>query len=386
MIERPSLALALVLTAASSFALFVDGAAAQEPLPAEEFTVKAAIDPGPNLFVYQESLDGPGAIVVYDAESLRMKGTMTSGAFGQMLVEPTGKTAFAQSTFLKRYAYGDMEHVLQIYDVATLSPKSEVILPPKAAMALSYANLLQPSADGRLIFVQNATPASSITIVDLSAGKVLEELPTPGCWGIYPAATGAAFMTMCGDGSLMTFAPGADGRFAETGTTLDMFDPDADALFTTGLRAGTDYAFVSFKGNILTVADGGPVPTRSGGFSMVEGVEGGWTPGGYQMVAYSPAQKRLFVLMHSGGYEGSHKNPAEEIWAVDLEAGKVVGRAAFPGFWSITVGHGDKPALYGISLEMKVVRFDVDLSNGLTLTETASAPLAGYPFLLAATP
>ncbi|WP_181702551.1 amine dehydrogenase large subunit [Chthonobacter albigriseus] len=367
------------------FAAFATPAWAQDPLPEEEFIVKQAIDPGPNLFVYQESLDGPGTIVVFGADTLSMKGTMTSGAFGQMLVEPTGKTAFAQSTFMKRYAYGAMEHVLQIYDVATLTPKSEVILPPKAAMALSYVNLLQHSADGKYVFVQNATPASSITIVDLSAGTVLEELPTPGCWGIYPAATGAGFMTMCGDGSLMSYAP-KDGKFVEVATTPAIFDPDVDALFTTGMRVGGDYAFISFKGDVSLVSDADGVPKSSGVFSMVDGVEGGWAPGGYQMVAYSPDLKLLFVLMHSKSYEGSHKNPAEELWAVDVATKKVVGRTPFAGFWSFTVSSGAKPALFGISLEMKVVRFDIDVSSGLSLTQTGEAGLTGYPFLLAATP
>lgn len=378
MLMRPTLGLALTLLA-------VAPAAAQEALAPETLSVKAAIDPGPNLFVYQESLDGPGTIAVYAADTLAMKGTMPSGAFGNMMVEPTGKTAYAQSTFLKRYAYGDMEQVLQIYDVATLTPKSEVILPPKAAMALAYLNLLRLSADGAFAFVQNATPASSITIVDLAAGSVKEELPTPGCWGIYPAATGSSFMTLCGDGSVMNYGL-KDGAFAEIATTSDLFDPDADALFSTAVRTEDATAFVSFKGNLVLVGDADGTPKKASGFNFVEGVEGGWAPGGYQMVTYSPGLKLLFVLMHSGSYEGSHKNPAEELWAIDPATGKVVGRAPFAGYWSVEVGPGEKPALYGISAEMKVVRFDVDVSAGLTLTETGSAGLTGYPFLLAATP
>lgn len=378
MLLRPTLGLALTLLAAGPLA-------AQEPLKPETLSVKEAIDPGPNLFVYQESLDGPGTIAVYAADTLVMKGTMTSGAFGNMMVDPTGKTAYAQSTFLKRYAYGDMEQVLQIYDVATLTPKSEVILPPKASMSLAYLNLLRPSADGAFAFVQNATPASSITIVDLKAGKVLEELPTPGCWGIFPAATGSNFITMCGDGSLMSYGL-KDGKFAEIATTADVFDPDGDALFSTGVRTGETNAFVSFKGNVMLVADGDGTPKKTETFSLVDGVEGGWAPGGYQLVTYSPDLKLLFVLMHSNSYEGSHKNPAEELWAIDPVAKKVVGRAPFAGFWSVEVGPGPKPAIYGISAEMKVVRFDVDVSAGLKLTQTSEAGLVGYPFLLAATP
>lgn len=377
-LSRPTLGLAVALALTGPLA-------AQEPLKPETLSVKAAIDPGPNVLVYQESLDGPGTIAVFAADTLAMKGTMTSGAFGNMLVEPAGKTAYAVSTFLKRYAYGDMEHVLQIYDVATLTPKSEVILPPKAAMALAYLNLLRSSGDGSLVFVQNATPASSITIVDPVAGKVLEELPTPGCWGIYPGAAGTGFMTMCGDGSLMSYGQ-KDGKFAEVATTPEVFDPDGDALFSTAVRTGDAYAFISFKGNLTLVSDADGVPKAVDRFSFVEGIEGDWAPGGYQMVAWSPDLKLLFVLMHSKSYEGSHKNPAEELWAIDPVARKVVGRAPFAGFWSFEVGPGPKPAVFGISAEMKVVRFDVDVSSGLSLTKTGEAGLTGYPFLLAASP
>ena len=48
------------------------------PLPPETMSVKAAIDPGPNVFVYQESLDGPGTIAVFGADDLAMKGTMST--------------------------------------------------------------------------------------------------------------------------------------------------------------------------------------------------------------------------------------------------------------------------------------------------------------------
>jgi methylamine dehydrogenase heavy chain len=377
--NRPTIGLAIC-------AALVLPAAAQDPLPPETMSVKAAIDPGPNVYVYQESLDGPGTIAVFGADDFAMKGTMTTGAFGQMLVDPAGKTAYAQSTFMKRYAYGDLEHVLQIYDVATLTPKSEVILPPKAAMALSYKPLLQSSADGKYVFVQNATPASSITVVDLAAGTVAQEIPTPGCWGIYPTAGGSDFTTVCGDGSLATYVIGPDGKTATDKTTPGIFDPDADAIFATAARDDEGLVFVSFKGEVLRVADGPDGPKKTESFSIVSGVEGGWAPGGYQMMAYSPELKLLFVAMHAGSYEGSHKNPSQEIWAIDLAKKAVVGRAPAENIASFTVSGGDKPVMYALAIDARLIRYTVDTASGLTLTAAGEVPVTGYPFLVATSP
>jgi Methylamine dehydrogenase heavy chain (MADH). len=368
------------------FAALSGAAAAQEPLAPETLSVKATIDPGPNVYVYQESLDGPGTIAVFAADTLAMKGTMTSGSFGTMFIDRSGETAYAQSTFLKRYAYGDMESVLQIYDVATLTPTSEVILPPKAQMALSYAALLQKTADGRFMLVQNATPASSITVVDLASGTVTLEIPTPGCWGIYPWGEGAGFSTVCGDGSFMSYALAEDGASAADTTTADIFDPDADPIFATAARDEDGLVFVSFKGDVLRVADGAAGAKLTDRFSMVEGVEGGWAPSGYNLVAYSPELKRLFVTMHSGAYEGSHKNPSEELWAVDLAGRALGGRAKLEMVGSLTVGPGPAPALFALALDARLMRFDIDASSGLTLTPSGEVPLVGYPFLVAATP
>lgn len=373
-----------IFAVAASVALSAP-ALAQDPLPPETFGVMSAIAPGPNVIVYQESLSGPGSLVVLGADDLAMKGTMPSGSFGTMLVDPAGKVAYSLSTFLKRYAYGPMETVLQIYDVDTLTVKSEVILPPKGVMALSYAALLQQSADGKFIFAQNATPASSVTVVDLAAGAVAQEIPTPGCWGIYPATTGSSFSTICGDGSLMTYALSADGKTATETTGLDIFDPDADPVFATTARSEAGIVMVTFLGNVIIASDADGTPKKVDSFSLTEGVEGGWVPGGYNLVTYSSGLKLLFVLMHSGGYDGSHKNPSEEVWAVDLAKKAVVGRMPLAGALSITAAPGDKPVLYTLMADIKLVRHELDLAAYATKV-AGELPLVDLPFLATATP
>ena len=87
----------------------------------ETFSVKEAIEPGPNIFVGKQEWGGASSIEVYSADDLTNKGNMTAGAIIQLLVAPDGKTAYAQSTFMKRYTYGPIEQVLNVYDVNTLS-------------------------------------------------------------------------------------------------------------------------------------------------------------------------------------------------------------------------------------------------------------------------
>ena len=68
---------------------------------------------------------------------------------------------------MKRITYGEAEMVLQAFDVATLRLVREVALPPKFAMLYPYGSMLAESADGKYVYVQNATPATSVTVVDV---------------------------------------------------------------------------------------------------------------------------------------------------------------------------------------------------------------------------
>ena len=110
------------------------------------------------------------------------------------MISPDGKSAYSQSSYLKRIMYGDHEQVLQVFDVATLTPTKEVILPNKAAMVAAYTPLLEESADGKFIYVQNATPATSVTVVDMPEKKQAAEVPTPGCWGIFVVRSSATVL------------------------------------------------------------------------------------------------------------------------------------------------------------------------------------------------
>jgi methylamine dehydrogenase heavy chain len=148
-----------------------------------------------------------------------------------------------------------------------------------------------------------------------------------------------------------------------------IFDADADALFSSADRWGDKWVFASYGGNIYIVDVEGETATLTDRIMLSQGVEGNWRAGGYQPIAVHDKTGMAYVLMHSNGVEGSHKNPAEEIWAVDLAKKEVVGRATSVPAIGLTVSQGDTPALFAIDgLKAEMVRYDL--------------PAAGQPFAL----
>jgi methylamine dehydrogenase heavy chain len=144
--------------------------------------------------------------------------------------------------------------VLEVWDAQTLAFKHEVLLPPRRAQTLNYRGLVSVSANGRFVWVQNATPASSITVVDLAEKKVATEIQTPGCWGTLPAAAHPArFGMLCSDGRITTVTLDEQGQEAGRQLSDVLFDPDRDAWFHSAERIGDRYFFLSFQGRITEV-------------------------------------------------------------------------------------------------------------------------------------
>jgi hypothetical protein len=72
---------------------------------------------------------------------------------------------------------------------------------------------------------------------------------------------------------------------------------------------------------------------------------GHWRPSGWQIVA-SDEQKLLYVLMQPGAHEGTHKDPATEVWVYNVATKTRVKRLRLvrPGS-SISLTHGAEPLL-----------------------------------------
>lgn len=299
-----------------------------------------------------------------DGDALKLDGMVATGFAGLPTLAPDRSELYVATTYYPRLSRGERTDVVDIYDPATLAWKAEVVIPPKHAQALPYKGVIRLSADGRLLFVQNATPASSVTVVDVKARKFLAEVPTPGCWIILPAASvPSRFSTLCGDGTLLTVTLDDEGKPKSQKRSEKFFDPDGDPLFVQAENIGDRYYFVSFKGQVHTANLGGEQASFEAPWPLVAGtdVRGGWRPGGYQPLALHEATGRVFVAMHAKGKDGSHKDPAKEIWAFDLATQKRVARAPGHNAVAIAVSRNAQPRLFAIDgLKMGLAVYDAD--------------------------
>jgi methylamine dehydrogenase heavy chain len=323
-----------------------------------------------------------GRIHIVDPKAGAYLGQVPTGLSGFAAFSPDGDKLYVATTYYDRLTRGNKADVLEIYDVATLALGGEVLLPPKRAMVTTYKGMIDTTADGRFALVQNATPASSVTVVDLESRSVAGEIDTAGCWAIFPSqAAPRRFATVCGDGTLEAIELDDAGRQASRTKSQPLFDPDADPIFIQAESIGDVHYWVSFNGKLVAADLSTAEPTILEPWDFAGGVEGDWRPGGYNPLAAHPGTGKLYVGMHSGGAEGSHKNPAEEIWALDLAARTVETRAPGHEALALSVTAGDAPLVYALELGMNVVALDP--ANGLAevarmdaVAETATYAIA----------
>ena len=379
-----STALSLLFIAAGGPLMAQDGAEAFEP---QTLTVEERIAEGPNLVVLDQAWAGPSKINVIGADDFSMKGNIGSGSTAQMALSEDGRTLYSASVYFERYSYGTVTAVLQVYDVPTLTLTREIEISNKLAQAESQPALLSLIEDGAYVLAQNATPATSVSVVDVEAGEQIAEIPTPGCWGIVPAAEGLGFSTLCGDGTIKTITFAGDGTFSEPASSEQIFDPDLDALFTNGVRTPDGVVFASFKGNLYVVDDSGPAPSLARRIEVGSTQLGAWAPGGSEVIAYSAAADTVFLLMHANAREGSHKDAAQEIWAVDMERGAVVGRVAANAETGIVADASDPPILYTAGEGGGVFRYGTLPGEEMAISEDGfSENLGGFLTVMAVTP
>ncbi len=310
-------------------------------LPAETLTTAPGPTTNERIYVNDLALNHlPDTRVrVFDARNGKLLGMFSTGFVGNFALSAKADELYVASTYHSRTWRGERVDVLEVHDTASLAFKYEIVLPTKRAQELNYRGLVRPTANGRFVLVQNATPASSITVVDLQQRKVATEVPTPGCYLAYPAASHASrFSMLCGDGKVATVTLDDQGQVSERRISDKFFDADTDAWFQHAEQNGDRYWFVSFKGQLTEVDLGGPVAVVKGSRALVDaaGQRAGWRPGGYQAFAVDPSGRWLVVAMHDKGTEGSHKRPAKQLWIFDLSSGKRVATAAGHNSVSLT--------------------------------------------------
>ena len=382
------LVLACSALLASQLALPAHSWAQDDTFVPETLSAKATVDLGPKVFVnVQNWSGGPSVVRFYSADDLSVVGTVDAGAQSHFAISKDGKTVYMASGFYSRLSSGEGEHVLQIFDVDTATLTKEIQLPLKVSQYTDDASLMQLSADEKYLYLQNATPATSVTVVDLEKGEVVQEVPSPGCFGIYPTLEGHSYSTICGDGTFTTMTLSVDGTSFESKKSEVIFDPEEDPIYLSFDRAGSDLLFISFKGVVHRLADAEGVITAVSTTPIAEGVEGDWGTAGYTVVSYNEPNGILFVPMASGRYDGSHHHDAEEIWAYDLANQKLLYRSPVEGITSVITTDDAVPTLFGLDIGgSRVVKYDVDPEAKFAARPVAEHGTSGFTTTLAAKP
>ncbi len=342
------------------------GAQAAAPVPDElpaETLGSTVLSPAATERIYVADIAinhiNDGRIRVFDAPTGRLLGMIPLGYVGNFTLSAKADQLYVATTYLSRGVRGERVDLLEIYDTGNLGFKEEIILPTRRAQALSYRGLVRTTANGQFVLVQNATPATSITVVDLNQRKAVAEVQTPGCWGLLPAASHPSrFSMLCGDGRVATVTLDEQGQVADRQATEKLFDADDDAWFHHAEQVGDRYWFVSFKGLLTELDLGGATAQLKSTLSLVTARQraANWRPGGYQLFSVDPSGRWLVVAMHDKGTEGTHKRPAKELWTFDLSSGRQVATSPGYGTASLTLSHSGKrlQALDGETGELRV--------------------------------
>ena len=332
----------------------------QAELPVEQITV-AQLPPASPYRLYFTDLALPhlpdGRLYVIDGRTLKLEGVLSTGSFAQTTLPPDRSEIYAVTTYFSKLNRGERHEEIDVFDAATLKLKAEIPYPARHVQALPSVATMRTSADGRLILIQNATPATSVSIVDRRLEKMVAEVPTPGCFGVYPAKSVNRFATLCGDGTMLTVTYDKDGNPIGKKKSARFFDPDDDALFTPGAQAGDVYHFLSFKGNWQSVNIAQEAAVAEPFWPMVtpKDAKQGWRPGGTQPLALHVDSGIAYVTMHPKGAEGSHKNPAHEIWVFDVAGKTRLSRVKAHDISGLAVTQGSTPRLFAFAIERPAI-------------------------------
>lgn len=356
-----------------------------EPLPLEDVGESVVISEYKDSFVFAHNmnfysiLDGNIGLIDVAADTQEFKGMLAAGQMALFAESTVRNELYVAESYYSRGSRGTETDVLTIYDKMTLAPIDEIILPGgKRFQSVTQKGAFQLIDNDRLAVVFNFTPASSVTIVNLETRKVQQEFPITGCMLTFPLK-GAAFATLCGNGSVASYSIAADGSVKEV--VSDPFNNiDDDPMFMKSGRLDDVEYFPTFQGNVRPIDVSTDIAKPLEQWSLVTKAERAqnWRPSGWQIVTAKP-NGNLFVLMQKNAVEGSHKEGGSEVWVFDVTTKKKIQTIKLRnGGLTIEVTHGNTGYLVVTNADMKldVYTLNGDLQRTITVNDIAT------PFLI----
>lgn len=306
------------------------------------------------------------------SDSREVKGELQARDSATLLVPDKRPEFYVADTVWSRGVRGTRTDFITIYDTQTLNAIGEIVLPgTKRALITAMEGLFTFTDDQKMALVFNFTPASSVAVVDLIKRQVLSEIDIPGCSLVYPSGN-RGFSTLCSSGTLLTVRLDPAGAVAGRSETKAFNPLDTDPLFTASTLVGGVRYFPSLHGRVQPIDMRGDEVKVLPDWQLVTAADTAnqWRPSGWQIVA-SDEQKLLYVLMQPDAHEGTHKDPATEVWVFNVATKTRVKRIRLvrPGS-SISLTHGADQLLLVQSGE----RLDVYEAAGGALVRSLDLP------------
>jgi methylamine dehydrogenase heavy chain len=276
------------------------------------------------------------------ADSREVKAQLQAHDSATLLVSEKLPEIYVADTVWSLGVRGTRTDFITIYDAQTMNVAGEIVLPgAKRALITAMEGLFAFTDDQRMALVFNFTPAASVAVVDLAKRQPLGEIDIPGCSLVYPSGA-RGFSTLCSSGTLLTVHLDANGAVAGK-TESKRFNPlDTDPLFTGSAGLNGVRYFPSLHGRIQPIDMKGEDVKILPDWPLVSASEkaDNWRPSGWQLIA-SDEKSLLYVLMQPEAGEGTHKDPATEVWVFNPSTKTRVKRMRLvrPGS-SIALTHG----------------------------------------------
>ncbi len=291
-----------------------------------------------------------GRAHLIDGDTGRYFGSLNTGYVHAKLVLPTHyREIYSAETYYSRHVGGVRSDMVRIYDPVNLSLIDEIPIPNKRATTIPRTTNSALTEDNRFMAVFNLTPATSISIVDLQTRKFVGEIELPGCALAIPAG-GMRFLSLCSDGSALSFSLDKQGKLAEKKRSKPFFSVEKDPILENAVRYQDTWLFPSVEGDIYSIdisADELSFPKPWSMVSEADRAEG-WRTGGMQQISVNEPHALLYSIMHQGPAH-TYEHPGPEIWVYDLNTKKRIKRIITKRIAvSIHVSPDDKPLLFSL--------------------------------------
>jgi methylamine dehydrogenase heavy chain len=325
-----------------------------EPIP----NVESLVVPYPDSYAVVHDFSD-SKFGLFDTKSQLLKGMLSAGQFATIDISMQRQKFYVGETVYSRGTRGTRQDIVAIYDFENLSLVGEVFLPPKRMNVVVNAGSTAITPDEKFMLVFNMNPATSVTVIDLDNETVVGEIQTPGCSLVYPYSKGG-FFTLCGNGGLVAISLDGQGRESGRWASESFNDIGKDPLSEKAEMIDGVWHFVSYAGEVQPIDVTGARPVLGTRWWLTNEAEraANWRPAGWHGKA-GHSDGLLWVAMAPDGYDGSHKDPAHEVWLFNTTTGERLARLPLKvNGLSITASAGEDPQLLVLNIEGNLDVYD----------------------------